>query len=125
MRCADGTKGQERTLAKKFEAVHRNTVASSSTIPTACLHFDFCGFLLSPHTLTWLDGLCMGLARPLSYTIGPSSLFRDDVGILKGGGGMAAAVLLGRQPWIERKVSQGAPLSRSIEQEGAHGTVDE
>ena len=76
------------TLAKKLEAVQRNTVASSSNIPTACLHFDLGGFLPSLHTLTWLAGLRMGLARSPSYTMGPSSLCRGDVAVLRGGGGM-------------------------------------
>lgn len=59
--------GGARTLAKKLEAVHRNTVASSRAMPTACLIL-LCGllFLPSSHTLTTLAGERTGLSKKSS-----------------------------------------------------------
>ena len=54
-----------RTLAKKLDAVHRNTVASSSAIPTAC-RVLLCGFFPSSHTLTTLAGERTGLSKKSS-----------------------------------------------------------
>jgi hypothetical protein len=53
----------QHTLARKLLAVHRNTVASSSAIPIACLSLLFGFFLLSLHMLTTLAGDRMGLSR--------------------------------------------------------------
>jgi hypothetical protein len=49
------------TLARKLLAVHRNTVASSNAIPTACRSL-LCGLLFSLHTLTTLAGDRNGLS---------------------------------------------------------------
>lgn len=68
------------TLARKFDAVHRNTVASNSMIPIVCLQRDR-GFLPSLHTLTALAGDPIGLLRSLSYRslYAESSLARKGV----------------------------------------------
>jgi hypothetical protein len=79
---------EEHTLAKKFEVVHRNTVASNSSIPIACLQRPR-GFLPSVHTLTTLAGDRIGLSRSLLYLPGASSLFRGEKASAKGGDGGA------------------------------------
>jgi hypothetical protein len=61
----EGLRKRALTLAKKLEAVHRNTVASSSAMPTACLIL-LCGLLPSSHTLTTLAGERTGLSKKSS-----------------------------------------------------------
>jgi len=81
------------TLARKLDAVQRNTVARSNTIPTVCLHRAREGFLPSDHTLTWLAGDNMGLVE--ISTAGDAE--DDTVGTL-----MAITNAGERSPWDSR-----------------------
>ena len=83
-----------RTLARKFDVVHRITVASNSDIPIACLHRPR-GFLLSLQTLITLAGDRMGLPTSPLYLFGASSLFRGEKAAARGGDGGAMVRMCG------------------------------
>jgi hypothetical protein len=53
---------ERRTLARKLLVVHRNTVARSNAMPTACRSLLFGFFLPSLHMLTTLAGDRGGLS---------------------------------------------------------------
>lgn len=86
-RLPHGGRGAEhiRTLARKLDVVHKNTVASSSIMPIACLQ-RLRGLFPSLQTLTTLAGDRIGLPTSPSYLpCGSSSLFRGGSAGLSGG----------------------------------------
>jgi hypothetical protein len=75
-----------RTLARKFDVVHRNTVASSNAIPTAC-RMRLCGFCFSPssHSLTTLAGDSIGESMDAEYRVYSDSSLTRYSSLTRGG----------------------------------------
>ena len=85
---------RRHTLARKFDTVQRNTVASSSIIPIACLH-GLCGFLPSLHALTTLAGDSNGLSKSCEYLASMLSVVVCGNDVFMGDGRDIAAFVKG------------------------------